>query len=437
MNAKKVKILNDIKQKAYMSLRADCKSARQSKIAGVEIASSALRLPRNDIRAYIQILMIFILSLFVSSSVYAETARDLVEQGNSLYSQGNFNKAIEKYDEALTDEPQVLEPKFNKANSYFKLEDFSNAIDLYRQVASESKDMKLVAKAKYNLGNCFFSQGMKQKDSDLQKSLDDLQNSIVNWRQTLDIEPDNQNAAKNIEVARLTIKDIIDQINKQKKEQEKQAQQQKQMQDKVKELLEKQKSLSQQSQQTQDQLDKQQIDQQQASDDYQKQSQDQSQLQNQTEQTKQEMQQQQDPNNPQSSQMQEAAKELEQASDSQKEAQQKLKNSDGTGAKESQGKAAEHLEKALEKLSQGDKQQQQQQQQSGGNPNQDQQDKEDQNKDKNQDQQNQPDQDQNQQAQEAAAPNSTAQEILDKEQRDKEQRQMLQRPSNQKVDKDW
>ncbi len=429
MNAKKVKILIDIKRKVYMSLRADWKSARQSKIAGVEIASSALRLPRNDIMR----ILIVLFFLAVSRSVYADSARALVEQGNSLYSQGNFNKAIEKYDAALIDEPQVLEPKFNKANSYYMLEDFSEAINLFRQVAAESKDMKLVAKAKYNLGNCFFQQGLKQKDSDLQKSVDDLQSSIANWRQTLEIEPENQNAAKNIEVARLTIKDIIDQINKQKQEQEKQAQQQQQMQEKLKELIEKQKSLSEQSQQTQEQLDKQQIDQQQASEDYQKQSQEQSQLQNDTEQTKQELEQQQDPNNPMSQQMQEAAKELEQAAENQKKAQQQLENSDGKGAKESQDKAAENLEKALEKLSQGNDQQKQ----PSGNPNQDQQEQEDQNKDQNQDQQNQPEQDQNQQAQEAAAPNATAQEILDKEQKDKEQRQMLQRPANQKVEKDW
>ena len=383
----------------------------------------------------VKILFFTVLFLAVSCSVYADSAQSLVEQGNSLYSQGSFNKAIEKYDQALVDQPQVLEPKFNKANSYFKLEDFSEAINLYREVAAESKDMGLVAKAKYNLGNCLFQQGMKQKDSDLQKSLEDLQNSIVNWRQTLEIEPENQKAAKNIEVARLTIKDIIDQINKQKQEQEKQAQQQKQMQEKLKELAEKQKSLSQQSQQTQDQLDKQQIDGQKASEDYQKQSQDQSQLQNETEQAKQELQQQQDPNNPMSSQMQEAAKELEQAAENQKNAQQQLKDSDGKGAKESQDKAAEHIEKAIEKMSQGDKQQKQ----PSGNPNQDQQEQEDQNSDQNQDQQNQSDQqqDQNQQNQNVAAPNTTAQEILDKEQKDRERRQMLQGSANQKVDKDW
>ena len=79
--------------------------------------------------------------------------------------------------------------------------------------------MKLVAKAKYNLGNCYFQHGSKQKDSDLQKSLEDLQTSIVCWRSAMEIDPENEKAAKNIEVARLIIKDIIDQLNKQKEQQ--------------------------------------------------------------------------------------------------------------------------------------------------------------------------------------------------------------------------
>jgi tetratricopeptide (TPR) repeat protein len=148
----------------------------------------------------------------------AESARTSVQQGNRLYTQGNFNEAISSYEQALLEKPQAREPKFNKANSFYRLDDLAEAMDLYKEVAAESKDMKLVTKAKYNLGNCFFQRGMKQKDSDLQKALEDLKTSITHWRGVLDIDPKNEKAAKNIEVARLIIKDIIDQINKQKQQ---------------------------------------------------------------------------------------------------------------------------------------------------------------------------------------------------------------------------
>ena len=153
--------------------------------------------------------------LALARAALPQAARNSVNEGNKLYTQGRFNKAINKYDEALIDRPEASEPKFNKANSYYRLDDLTEAIELYRAVAAETKNMKLVTRARYNTGNCFFHQGIRQKDSDLQKAMENLETSIRCWRQVLDIEPENEKAARNIEVARLIIKDILDQLNKQ------------------------------------------------------------------------------------------------------------------------------------------------------------------------------------------------------------------------------
>ncbi len=152
----------------------------------------------------------------------------MIRQGNQLYADQSYTEAINKYNEALVEQPTAVEPKFNKANSYYRLDDLGEAIDLYQEVAAESKDMALVGKAKYNLGNCFFQRGAKQRDSDLQKALEDMKTSITYWRQVLELEPDNAKAARNIEVARLTIKDILDQLKKQQEQQNQQQGQQNQ-----------------------------------------------------------------------------------------------------------------------------------------------------------------------------------------------------------------
>jgi Ca-activated chloride channel family protein len=153
-----------------------------------------------------------------AQAAHVDSARVVTSEGNKLYEQGDFNEAINKYDQALVENPEGLRPKFNKANGYYRLDDLSQAMDLYREVAAESKDMQLVAKAKYNLGNSYFQQGIKQRDSDLQKAIDDLKTAIGSWRGTLDIEPENNKAAKNIEVARLTIKDLLDQLKNQQQD---------------------------------------------------------------------------------------------------------------------------------------------------------------------------------------------------------------------------
>jgi len=192
-----------------------------------------------------RIITVLLLVIIPAQIVFAESAEDQVRKGNKKYAEGNFNEAINEYDQALVDKPIALRPKFNKANSYYRLDDIAKAMDLYEEVATGARDMGLVTKAKYNTGNCYFQRGSKQRDSDLQKALDDMKTSITFWRQVLDIEPDNKKAARNIEVTRLIIKDILDQLNKQKQQQDpNQPQEQKQQQ--------------QQNQQEQDQMNQQQ-----------------------------------------------------------------------------------------------------------------------------------------------------------------------------------
>ena len=374
-----------------------------------------------------KIIVAVLLTVGLMQSAWAESVQALVRQGNNLYAQDNFDEAINKYDQALLEKTDALEPKFNKANSCYRLDDLAKAMDLYREVAAKSKDMKLVAKAKYNLANCHFQQGLKQQDSNLEKALEGLKNGIGHWRQVLDIEPENEKAAKNIEVARLIIKDIIDQLNKQKQQQEQQAAKQKQLQERLKKLLEKQKALAQQTQNIENQAGKGDISQAQATQKYADQAGEQAQLKQETEQTSQELRQQQDPNSPPPPQMQQAADELDQASVNQADAQDRLNASDGTRARESQDKAVEHVENALKVLSQAGQQNQQPQQQ--------QQQQEGQQQDPNQPQD--PNQGQQPQEQKAYAPDATAQEILDKEQQEKKMRRMLQRSGYQKVEKDW
>jgi len=169
--------------------------------------------------------LVVLFVLLVVAPVRADSARQMIEQGNQQYADGQYTEAINKYNEALVERPVAIEPKFNKANCYYRLDDLGEAIDLYQEVAAESKDMALVGKAKYNLGNCFFQRGTKQRDSDLQKALEDMKTSIANWRGVLELEPQNARAARNIEVARLTIKDILDQLKKQQEQQKQQGQQ--------------------------------------------------------------------------------------------------------------------------------------------------------------------------------------------------------------------
>jgi len=160
-----------------------------------------------------------LLMLTGAAPLWAASAKSLVKQGNEAYANGEYLKAVEQYDQALADTPKAVVPLFNKANSYYHMDDLDEAIELYRNVDLKAKDMSLVEKARYNLGNCAFQQGLKQRDSDLQKAVDLMKDGISHWQRTLKINPNNPRAGRNIEVARLTIKDIMDQIKQQQDQQ--------------------------------------------------------------------------------------------------------------------------------------------------------------------------------------------------------------------------
>ncbi len=156
-----------------------------------------------------------VLLALISTAAGGQDVRNFVNTGNQHYQANDFSEALNRYEQALTENPRAYRARFNQGNVYYRLDDLEHALKAFREVAAETKDMSLVAKAKYNLGNTHFQQGLKQQDSDLQKALDAMRDSITQWRSALELDPENVNAARNIEVARLKIKDILDQINKQ------------------------------------------------------------------------------------------------------------------------------------------------------------------------------------------------------------------------------
>jgi len=87
----------------------------------------------------LEIVLIVLLVLAATQIACADSARDLLRQGNKLYASEKFNDAITQYDQALVENPRATEPKFNKANSYYRLDDLARAIDLYKEVAADSR----------------------------------------------------------------------------------------------------------------------------------------------------------------------------------------------------------------------------------------------------------------------------------------------------------
>ncbi|KPK77014.1 MAG: hypothetical protein AMJ79_04675 [Phycisphaerae bacterium SM23_30] len=377
-------------------------------------------------------IFILVILLVPAGAARAVSLSEIVGRGNQLYEESRYVEALRQYEQAAPEEWEDPVIMYNRANCYYKLEDYREARILYEQVSAKSKDMELVVRAKYNLGNCHFQGGMKQLDSDLQKAFEELSTSVRYYREVLDIKAEDADAAHNIAVARLIMKDLLDKI---KKEQEKQQQQQQQNQlaEKIRELLRRQGELLQQNIETQKSMPDPNKPSAEAGRQLTQQADEQGKLREDTTGVNDEAEQMlnqlpapanMDPNMASQVQQQKdiletVVRELNQAADHQGEATDHLTEAQAVWAAEEQLQAAESLYRALEAFPQQPQPQQDQQQQ------------------QDQPQEQQQDQQQSQEQQQFAAPDTTARDILNQEKERRKQRVRRMPGGYQKVDKDW
>jgi Ca-activated chloride channel family protein len=152
----------------------------------------------------------------------ADSPRSLVRKGNRSLEKGEPDRAIESYERASVDAPESPVIALNMGNAHFVKGEWSAAREYFETAALRSRDLGLEAEAWYNLGNTAFRQAERQEDSDIEKSLEHYEEAVRFYQTALEKNPELEDAAFNLEVTRLTIKDLLDRINKQREMMEQQ-----------------------------------------------------------------------------------------------------------------------------------------------------------------------------------------------------------------------
>ncbi len=376
-------------------------------------------------RFYLVSLLIVLSTLSMTGPTLAASSGDLVAEGNRAYQSGKYDEALAAYEGASVDAPESPQVYFNKGAAYYMKGDYMKARDMFEQAALKSKDLSLEARSQYNLGNCSFRESERQRDSDLQKSLSALEQSIGHYQKALELDPALEDAAHNIEVARLTIKQIMDEIKKQQEQAKEQEEKQRQMTEKLKELIQRQEELEKDTKTLEDEKKKEGN-----SPDRHKRSRElarsQGELKTDTDKLTEELKSPQDQPNPAVAQ---AKEHLQHSTTAQEKAETDLKKEKLSHAQTAQRESAEEMKKALEAMSCGcgqqpqDKDQEKQeeksegQQQAGGEPGSEERRLE--------------------QQQPAVAREEQAHDILNEERENREQRQLSIPGGYRPVDKDW
>jgi tetratricopeptide (TPR) repeat protein len=157
-----------------------------------------------------------LLPLASVSPIFA-SARSRTRQGNRLYQEKKYDEALKRYTEAQKEAPDAPQLHYNLGNVYFRKGDLEKAGNEYRR-ALDSADPGLDPRAVYNLGNTFFTR-------------QEYRDAIAAYQRALKLNPSDQDAKRNLELALLRMKQQQkqeprggDPKDEEKKEQQKQEQ---------------------------------------------------------------------------------------------------------------------------------------------------------------------------------------------------------------------
>lgn len=128
-------------------------------------------------------LLIFLL-LALHSSAEAGVGSSM-RSGNKALNKGNIEQALEKYQEALVQEPDNEKIHYNIGRALYKLQKYPEAISEF-QLGLLTKDKSFQAKTLYNIGNCHFKQNK-------------LDEAISSYVSSLLLNPNDMKTKQNLE----------------------------------------------------------------------------------------------------------------------------------------------------------------------------------------------------------------------------------------------
>lgn len=193
-----------------------------------------------------RILLSLALILTISEGSGAITLSDKmhskISSGNRAYGDGNHESALLRYQEAESLDSTIAVPHFNAGDAFYRLGQFPEGARKFLRSAT-SPDDSVAAMSYYNLGNSMFKTG-------------DLESAAEAYRRALLIEPDDDDAKYNLELALR----MIEQQQQQQQQNQDQQQDRQDRQDEQQQQQEQQDSQQDQGQQEnqQDRQDQQQ-----------------------------------------------------------------------------------------------------------------------------------------------------------------------------------
>ena len=144
--------------------------------------------------------VLLLIALFTGIACAKENAARLAQKASESLEQGDFESAIQQYEQAqaLSVDPRIT---YNKAIAHYRRGEIDTARGLFESIVGKS-DQQLAAKARYNIGNAYYSEAVKfLEDKNPTVAISKLSSAIEEYRRALTLNRKDRDARTNIELA--------------------------------------------------------------------------------------------------------------------------------------------------------------------------------------------------------------------------------------------
>lgn len=219
------------------------------------------------------IMILAVLLCIGTAEVTAQSYRSTVNEGNEHYTQQEYDRAREKYEQAAANEPDRIESYFNAGNAAYRAaaenasaEDIQAALQAYEKAGARIENKAQLAQTFYNAGNTFLQaadkglenpllqQAAAGKNADMR--MQGYLHAIDMYKRTLKLDPGDADARYNLTYAKKKLQELKQQQQQnqdqdQKKDQKEDKQQDEQQKDQSKDEDQQKKDQQNQDQQQQ------------------------------------------------------------------------------------------------------------------------------------------------------------------------------------------
>ncbi|HUV06453.1 MAG TPA: tetratricopeptide repeat protein, partial [Spirochaetia bacterium] len=141
---------------------------------------------------------------------FARGAEELVDEGNAALLAGLLPEAVSYYERARQASPRSPVPLFNLGIALYKQNNLPAALTAFQSI--EDPQGELAALTHFNQGNVLARLARDAEEADPEAALGLYNQSIAAYKRSLSLEPENIDAAFNIEVVRYWVDELLSRL---------------------------------------------------------------------------------------------------------------------------------------------------------------------------------------------------------------------------------